>query len=192
MSDKLFDSPTKESGNNLLPCPFCGTQPVWAGLAKHLIKCPECDFVMAQDQKDKVIGRWNQRRYQIPVPATSFPNLGQFKDDLAKEHGHKSWATYTGDEGLGRHNREKQLLDKGDELTIRYSSAVSNHERRRAERAEKVNEKMLAALIALKDAVKASGEMNGREYDGLGAEVLSAINAGQRYRATLAEKGGKP
>lgn len=77
-----------------------------------------------------------------PKNDAPLPTLDQIKDEVAKSHGHKSWATYTGDEGLGRYNREKQLLDKCDEFTLRYASAVSAHERQRAERAEKEVERL--------------------------------------------------
>jgi Lar family restriction alleviation protein len=50
---------------NLLPCPFCGTQPEWINEAlsdsHYYIKCPHCQFVMKQDRRDKVIGFWNNR-----------------------------------------------------------------------------------------------------------------------------------
>ena len=50
---------------NLLPCPFCETQPIWINETlsdgHYYIKCPHCQFTMKQDRRDKVIGFWNTR-----------------------------------------------------------------------------------------------------------------------------------
>lgn len=51
--------------DNLLPCPFCGTQPEWINEAiaddHFYIRCPNCHIVMKEDRRDKVIGMWNTR-----------------------------------------------------------------------------------------------------------------------------------
>lgn len=50
---------------NLLPCPFCGTQPEWINEAipdaHYYIRCPNCHITMKEDRRDKVIGFWNNR-----------------------------------------------------------------------------------------------------------------------------------
>lgn len=49
----------------LLPCPFCGTEPIWFGEiiknSQYSLKCPECQIIMSDDRRDKVKGKWNTR-----------------------------------------------------------------------------------------------------------------------------------
>lgn len=47
------------------------------------------------------------------------------------------------------------------------------------DRADAASKRVLAALIALRDAVQKSGKLNGREYDGLGIQVNNAIKGEQ-------------
>lgn len=50
---------------NLLPCPFCDTEPIWIHQAHPSglpgIKCPHCNIVMKEDRIDKTVGMWNKR-----------------------------------------------------------------------------------------------------------------------------------
>lgn len=54
--------------DNLLPCPFCSSQPEWINEAKAdshwYIRCPHCRIVMKADRRDKVIGMWNTRKLE--------------------------------------------------------------------------------------------------------------------------------
>lgn len=51
---------------NLLPCPFCGSQPEWINEvladSHFYIKCQNCHIIMKEDRRDKVIGMWNNRK----------------------------------------------------------------------------------------------------------------------------------
>lgn len=62
MTKDIQDQP---STKGLLPCPFCGSEPIWVNEAiadsHYYIKCPNCKFVIVQDRRDKVIGFWNSR-----------------------------------------------------------------------------------------------------------------------------------
>ena len=56
----------------LLPCPFCGTEPIWFGEiiknSQYSLKCPECQIIMTDDRRDKVVGRWNTRVEKDKTP----------------------------------------------------------------------------------------------------------------------------
>ena len=56
----------------LLPCPFCGTEPIWFGEiiknSQYSLKCIECQIIMTDDRRDKVVGRWNRRVESKELP----------------------------------------------------------------------------------------------------------------------------
>lgn len=84
----------KRGVDNLLPCPFCGSQPEWINEAladsHYYIRCPHCHIVMKEDRRDKAIGIWNYRQPPLAPPVAGEnkpenPDKKHFDKMLLKE-----------------------------------------------------------------------------------------------------------
>lgn len=92
--------------DDLLDCPFCGGRPEWINLEHPCgvpaLQCPECQFSMQQDRRDKTWFYWNRRpknnseqpiSEQVPITVFSKDFISQLQRLSGYDENHQEILT---------------------------------------------------------------------------------------------------